>query len=69
MKALTGRCLRSPDVSEGMMTEFADAERLSGRRPRRRYSMGFFSAKHLGSGSVLLMTIVDKNGQPFDGAS
>ena len=31
--------------------------------------MAYFSAKHLGAGQYYLMTIVDKNGQPFDGAA
>ena len=29
--------------------------------------MAYFSAKHLGAGQYYLMTIVDKDGQPFDG--
>ena len=32
------------------------------------YSMGFFSAKHLGTGQFYLMAIMDKAGQPFDGS-
>ena len=31
--------------------------------------MGFFSAKHLGTGQYYLMTIKDKDGQPLDGGS
>jgi hypothetical protein len=31
--------------------------------------MGYFSPKHLGAGQFYLMTIVDKAGKPFDGAS
>jgi hypothetical protein len=31
--------------------------------------MGFFSAKHLGTGQYYLMTIVDKDGQPLNGGS
>ena len=32
-------------------------------------SMAYFSAKHFGTGQYYLMTIVDKNGKPFDGES
>jgi hypothetical protein len=32
------------------------------------YSIGYFSAKHLGAGQYYLMTIKDKNDQPFDGS-
>ena len=31
--------------------------------------MAYFSAKHLGEGQFYLMTIVDKDGKPFDGGS
>ena len=31
------------------------------------YSMGFFSAKHLGAGQFYLMSIKDKNGNRFNG--
>ena len=33
------------------------------------YSWAFFSAKQLGTGQFYLMTINDKNGDPFDGAA
>ena len=33
------------------------------------YSWAFFSAKQLGAGQFYLMTINDKNGDPFDGAA
>ena len=51
------------------MTNFADpnAYPVDGRGVA--YSMAYFSAKHLGAGQYYLMTIVDKNGQPFDGAA
>lgn len=32
------------------------------------YSMAYFSMKHLGTGQFYLMTIKDKNDQPFDGS-
>ena len=58
-----------PGVSEGMMTNFAEpnAYPVDGRGVA--YSMAYFSAKHLGAGQYYLMTIADKNGQPFDGAA
>ena len=58
-----------PGVSEGMMTNFAEpnAYPVDGRGVA--YSMAYFSAKHLGTGQYYLMTIADKNGQPFDGAA
>jgi hypothetical protein len=31
--------------------------------------MAYFSAKHIGTGQYYLMTIVDKDGKPFDGGS
>lgn len=33
------------------------------------YSMGYFSAKHLGGGQFYLMAIRDRDGQPFDGGA
>jgi hypothetical protein len=58
-----------PGVSEGMMTNFAEpnAYPVDGRGVA--YSMAYFSAKHLGAGQYYLMTIGDRNGQPFDGAA
>jgi hypothetical protein len=58
-----------PGVVEGMMTKFAnpDAYPVDGRGVA--YSMAYFSAKHLGAGQYYLMTIVDKDGKPFDGGS
>jgi hypothetical protein len=55
------------DVLEGLQTNFAkaDAYPVDGRGVG--YSMGYFSAKHLGTGQFYLMNIVDKAGQPFDG--
>lgn len=57
----------SPEVAEGIMTNFAnpDAYPVDGRG--MTYSMAYFSAKHLGTGQFYLMTIVDKDGQSFDG--
>ena len=57
----------SPEVVEGMSTDFAkpDSYPIDGRGVL--YSMAYFSAKHLGAGQFYLMTIKDKEGQPFDG--
>jgi hypothetical protein len=57
-----------PDVLEGLQTNFAkpDAYPVDGRGVG--YSMGYFSAKHLGAGQFYLMNIMDKAGKPFDGA-
>jgi hypothetical protein len=59
----------TPAVVEGMSTNFSnpDAYAVDGRAVT--YSMGYFSAKHLGEGQFYLMTIVDKAGKSFDGAS
>ena len=32
------------------------------------YNLAFSSVKHLGEGQFYLMTILDSDGQPFDGA-
>ncbi len=59
----------NPEVAEGIMTNFAnpDAYPVEGRG--MTYSLVFFSAKKIGTGQYYLMTIVDKDGKPFDGAS
>jgi hypothetical protein len=59
----------SQAVVEGMQTDFAkpDAYPVDGRGVT--YSMAYFSAKHLGEGQFYLMTIVGKDGRPFDGGS
>ncbi|MFY9839701.1 MAG: DUF1214 domain-containing protein [Xanthobacteraceae bacterium] len=58
-----------PEVVEGLQTNFAnpDSYPIDGRGVT--YSYGFFSAKHLGTGQFYLMTIKDKDGQPFDGGA
>ena len=57
----------STEVVEGLPTFFAkpDSYPIDGRGIT--YSMAYFSAKHLGTGQFYLMTIKDKEGQPFDG--
>jgi hypothetical protein len=59
----------SPEVIEGMSTDFAKPSSypIDGRGVL--YSMAYFSAKHLGAGQFYLVTINDKKGQPFDGGS
>lgn len=57
----------SPEVLQGMQTNFskADSYPVSGRGVM--YAFGFFSAKHLGDGQFYLMTIRSGEGQPLDG--
>ncbi|HEY6342555.1 MAG TPA: DUF1254 domain-containing protein [Bryobacteraceae bacterium] len=59
----------SPETIEGLQTHFAkpDSYPIDGRGAT--YSMGFFSAKHLGTGQFYLMAINDKDGKPLDGGS
>ena len=59
----------SPGVIEGLTTMFADpnAYPVDGRGVA--YSVGYFSAKHLGAGQFYLMSIKDKEGKSFDGDS
>jgi hypothetical protein len=58
-----------PDVLEGLQTNFSNpnAYPVDGRGVG--YSMGYFSAKHLGTGQFYLMNIMDKEGKPFDGSN
>ncbi len=58
-----------PGVTEGMMTNFADADAYPVDGRGVAYSMAYFSAKHLGAGQYYLMTIVDQDARPFDGGS
>ena len=51
------------------MTNFAEPNAYPVDGRGIAYSMAYFSAKHLGTGQYYLMTIADKNGQPFDGAA
>ena len=67
MKASTGRCRRGRMVVEGLQTNFADPTPIPSMAAGVAYSCAFFSAKHLGTGQYYLMTIKDKEGQPFDG--
>jgi hypothetical protein len=59
----------SPEVIEGLSTNFAkpDAYPIDGRGIS--FSFAYFSAKHLGAGQFYLMTIKDKDGKSFDGGN
>jgi hypothetical protein len=57
------------DVIEAIGTHFAKPDSYPVDSRGRAYSMGFFSAKHLGAGQFYLMTIKDKDGKDFDGGS
>ena len=59
----------SPELIESITTHFAKADSYPVDSRGRAYSMGFFSAKHLGAGQFYLMTIKDKDGKGLDGAS
>ena len=57
----------SPEVLQGLQTNFskADSYPVDGRGVM--YAFGFFSAKHLGEGQFYLMTMKSSTGQPLDG--
>ncbi len=57
------------EASAGIMTDFADPNAYAVDGRGITYSMAYFSAKHIGTGQYYLMTIVDKDGKPFDGAA
>ncbi|RJG08355.1 DUF1254 domain-containing protein [Massilia cavernae] len=59
----------SPDVLDGMRSNFGkpDSYPVSGRGVL--YTFGFFSARHGGRGQAYLATIKDKAGQALDGGS
>jgi hypothetical protein len=59
----------SQELVEGMSSNFAKADSYPLDARGAAYSFAFFSAKHLGTGQFYLMTIRDKDGQPFDGGS
>ena len=50
------------------MTNFSNPDTYAVDGRGISYSMAYFSAKHLGDGQYYLMTIADKDGQPFEGA-
>jgi hypothetical protein len=57
----------SPEVLKGMMTDFADPNAYPVDDRGVTYSYAYFSPKHLGQGQFYLVTLVDKEGKPFDG--
>jgi hypothetical protein len=59
----------SPELIEGLQTQFAnpDSYPVDGRGVV--YTMAFFSPKRSGAGSFYLMAIKDRQGRPFDGGS
>ena len=59
----------TPDLIEAFGTHFATPDSYPIDSRGRAYSMGFFSAKHLGAGQFYLMTIKDRDGKDFDGGS
>ncbi|HEX2172071.1 MAG TPA: DUF1254 domain-containing protein, partial [Dehalococcoidia bacterium] len=59
----------APDVIEGLQTNYAQPGSYPINARGVTYSMGFFSAKHLGAGQFYLLTIKDKDGQPLNGAN
>jgi hypothetical protein len=58
----------TPDAAEGLMTNFSNPDVYPVENRGVSYSMAYFSVKHLGAGQFYLMTIVDKDGQPFEGS-
>jgi hypothetical protein len=59
----------SKELVEAMSSNFATPDLYPVDDRGAVYSFAFFSAKHLGQGQFYLMTIRDKEGQPFDGGS
>ncbi len=59
----------APDVIEGLQTNYAQPGSYPIDARGVTYSMGFFSARHLGAGQFYLLTIKDKDGQPLNGAN
>ena len=59
----------SPDVMDAMMTQFGNPERYPVDGRAVAYSMGYFSARHLGAGQFYLMSFKDGEGKGFDGKS
>jgi hypothetical protein len=58
----------SPDVIEGMSTFFANPDKYPVDSRGTAYTLGFFSAKHMGAGQFYLMTFRDKDGHNFKGS-
>jgi hypothetical protein len=54
---------------EGMQSGFADPNSYAIDGRAAMYSIGYFSAKHLGAGQYYLLAIHDANGQPLVGSA
>ena len=59
----------SHDVIEGLATFFGDPDKYPVDDRGVAFTMGFFSAKHLGAGQFYLMTFKDKDGHNLEGGS
>ena len=59
----------SPDVIQGLKNFFGDPDKYPVDDRGVAYTVGFFSAKHLGAGQFYLMTFTDKDGHAFDGGN
>ena len=59
----------SPELVDAITTGFGNPDSYPVDDRAVTYSWAFFSAKQLGTGQFYLMTINDKNGDPFDGAT
>jgi hypothetical protein len=59
----------SSDVIEGLKNFFGDPDAYPVDGRGVAYTVGFFSAKHLGAGQFYLMTFNDKDGHAFDGGN
>ena len=59
----------SADVIEGLSTFFANPEKYPVDGRGVAYTLGFFSAKHMGAGQFYLMTFRDKDGHGLEGGS
>jgi hypothetical protein len=57
----------SPEVFAGLGTQFSDPDSYPVDGRGVAYTLGFFSAKHLGAGQFYLMTFKDGAGQSLDG--
>lgn len=58
-----------PEFAEAIQTNYANPDSYPIDERGVCYFFAFFSAKHLGAGQYYLMTIKDKQGQPFEGSS
>jgi hypothetical protein len=59
----------SKELVKGIETNYGEPNAYPVDPRGLAFSYAFFSAKHLGTGQYYLMTIKDKQGQPFSGAA